>query len=170
MLTGDQVVDLLTLAARYDRRTVGRQDVEAWHKAASIGRWTFQAAWNAIENHYALFSPRDRWLSPGDVTAAVHADSRQPARFDRAALPASVSRGLDGQRQVDRELALTVACTEPPPRGCGAVIGELCRNLSSGDPLTRLPAHDARLRAAGVSHAPVPSAEVRGDDVPRRRR
>lgn len=57
--------------------------------------------------------------------------------------------------QADRELAQTVACNEPRPHGCGAAIGEPCRNLGTGEPLLNLPAHDARMRAAGIRHAPL---------------
>lgn len=71
--------------------------------------------------------------------------------------------------QADHELALTVACNEPAPRGCGAVIGEPCRNLITGEPLEHLPGHDARLRAAGVRHAPIDSRELRDPDHARRR-
>jgi hypothetical protein len=69
--------------------------------------------------------------------------------------------------QLDRDRAMTVPCPVP---ACPADVGEPCRNLSTGEPVDRIPAHARRLTAAGVSHAPVPSAEVRGDDVPRRRR
>lgn len=161
-LTGEQVIDLLTFAARYDRRQVSKQDVEAWHKASTIGGWTFAEARNAIEHHYALHSPKDRWLSPGDITQALRADSRQPAPFDRKAIEsAAQSRGLDLERQADRELALTVACNAPRPLGCGAAVGEECTNLSTGGPLTRLAAHDARIKAAGVMHAPIDSRDLR---------
>jgi hypothetical protein len=60
----------------------------------------------------------------------------------------------------DRELALTVACLAAAPRGCGAPIGEPCRNLSTGQPVEHIAAHDARLRAAGVLHAPLDSREL----------
>lgn len=60
----------------------------------------------------------------------------------------------------DQDQALTVACDNDPPRGCGAPIGELCRNLATGQPLQHLPAHHSRLVKAGVVHAPLNSREL----------
>lgn len=41
-----------------------------------------------------------------------------------------------------------VPCTED---GCGALVGETCRNVHTGDPLERLPAHAKRIRAGQVA-------------------
>lgn len=46
----------------------------------------------------------------------------------------------------ERALAESVACPY-----CGAAVGETCVNPVDDAPLRRLPAHLARLRAAGVS-------------------
>lgn len=59
----------------------------------------------------------------------------------------------------DRDQAETVACPDKP-RGCGRPAGTSCRNLHSGELLEHLPAHAARLAAAGVVHAPVDSREL----------
>lgn len=66
--------------------------------------------------------------------------------------------------ELDREQALTVDCPLIP---CAAPAGELCVNLRSREPLEHLAAHDARLRAAGVVHAPVPLHELRDPDARR---
>lgn len=63
------------------------------------------------------------------------------------------------QDQHDREIAETVPCPDKP-RGCGRPAGTACRNLHTGELLERLPAHAARLAAAGVIHAPVDSREL----------
>ncbi|QJY46676.1 hypothetical protein [Pseudonocardia broussonetiae] len=59
----------------------------------------------------------------------------------------------------DREQAETVPCPDRP-RGCGARPDEPCRNLHTGGPLQHLPAHAARLAAAGVRHAPLDPREI----------
>lgn len=44
---------------------------------------------------------------------------------------------------------------------CGAEIGEVCRNLASGDPLHTLPAHTVRMWDAGVMARPTKREENR---------
>lgn len=66
----------------------------------------------------------------------------------------------------DHERALDVPCP-PAPKGCARPAGEPCLNQHTGEPLEHLPAHDARLRAAGVAHAPVDSRELT-EPAPRR--
>jgi hypothetical protein len=66
--------------------------------------------------------------------------------------------------ELDREHALEVVCPLIP---CAADVGEPCVNLRSREPLAHLPAHDARLRAAGVRHAPIPTHELRDPDARR---
>lgn len=63
--------------------------------------------------------------------------------------------------QADREQAVTVPCPAPP-YGCGVPAGDLCVVVTTGEPLTRLAAHTARLKAAGVVHAPIDPRELRG--------
>lgn len=62
---------------------------------------------------------------------------------------------LDGL--ADREQAETVPC---PLLACPAAAGETCRNLLTGEPLGHLPAHQARLVAAGVRHAPLDPRDI----------
>lgn len=76
MLTPDQVIDLLTAAASYDRRKVGKADVAAWSEAARRGRWTFEDALDAVFEH---FTNSTEWLMPGHITTRIRA-----ARQDRA--------------------------------------------------------------------------------------
>lgn len=44
----------------------------------------------------------------------------------------------------DRLTAETVPCTEP---GCGAGVGQTCRNVHTGDPLEHQAAHARRIEA-----------------------
>lgn len=57
----------------------------------------------------------------------------------------------------DREQAETVPC---PLQRCAQPVGQTCRNLATGEPLDRLPAHHARLAAAGVRHAPLDPRDI----------
>lgn len=61
--------------------------------------------------------------------------------------------------QADQDQALTVPCP-PPPRGCNQPAGALCVRATDGEPLDRAPAHIARLKAAGVVHAPLDPREL----------
>jgi hypothetical protein len=58
----------------------------------------------------------------------------------------------------DRAAACRVPC---PVERCNAQAGDPCRNVHTGLPLEHLPAHDVRLKAAGVIHAPVDSRDLR---------
>ena len=89
MLTRDQVIELLQLAAAGDKRTIGEADVAMWSDAARIGRWavrmldrgsgewvwTNQVALDAIRNHFARSTT---YLLPGHITEYVAAYRRQP--------------------------------------------------------------------------------------------
>lgn len=82
-MTTDEVVDLLTAAAAYDRRTVGRGDVLAWTEVAHRARWTFAEALSAMHQHFATST---EYLMPGHITTLIKAERRQPPRYQRLAL------------------------------------------------------------------------------------
>lgn len=67
MLTRNDTVRLLALAAAYDQRTVGDEDVLAWQMAAEVGRWTFPAARRVVVEYYARDADRSR-LTPALVS------------------------------------------------------------------------------------------------------
>ena len=58
----------------------------------------------------------------------------------------------------DRATAASVPCTEPR---CNAQPGDPCVNVHTGQPLEHQAAHLARLKAAGVVHAPIDSRDLR---------
>lgn len=62
--------------------------------------------------------------------------------------------------EADRAQALTVAC---PLTACAQPAGQPCLSWVTRKPLENLPAHNARLKAAGVMHAPVDVRELRHD-------
>lgn len=68
---------------------------------------------------------------------------------------------MNAETIADQGQAITVPCGESR---CNALVGELCVNTHTGEPLVKLAAHLSRLRAAGVVHAPIPSAELRRGD------
>jgi hypothetical protein len=75
-LNEDQVRLLLASAMAYDNRRPGDANVEAWMEAAARGRWTFVAAWDAIDAHYAESAV---FLMPAHITARLRVERRQPA-------------------------------------------------------------------------------------------
>lgn len=61
-----EVSKLLSLAAAYDRRTIGEVDVEAWHELLS--HIDSEDARRAVLAHYA---DETRWIMPADVLRGV---------------------------------------------------------------------------------------------------
>jgi hypothetical protein len=80
-MTLDEVIDLLTVAAVFDFRTIGEADARAWH--AALGDLAFGDSRSAVIGHYR--DSRDR-VMPADIRQRVKAIRRD--RLDRAILPA----------------------------------------------------------------------------------
>jgi hypothetical protein len=80
-VTEDEVVDLLTAAAMFDRRTVGRSDAKAW--TAVVGDLPFGDALAAVRAHYTESSD---WLMPAHVRNRVKIMRRD--RLSREIMPA----------------------------------------------------------------------------------
>ncbi|MBH1939244.1 hypothetical protein I5Q34_34155 [Streptomyces sp. AV19] len=70
-MTPAQTAELLAFCAAFDRRTVGRADVLAWHTV--LGNLDFDAARQAVAAHY---SSETRWIMPADIITAVRAVRR----------------------------------------------------------------------------------------------
>jgi hypothetical protein len=68
---------------------------------------------------------------------------------------------VNAEMLADQDQAVTVPCPEPR---CSALIGEVCINVHTGDTLRHLAAHHARLKAAGVRHAPWDARDLRRGD------
>lgn len=135
MLTTDDVIDLLTLAAAYDRRTVGAADVAAWTDAARRGRWTRDQALDAVKAHYATSTA---WLMPGHVAELIRAERRQPPPIHEVVQPdpigqarvAAVTAGAfpaipAGDDPAARRSIQTSALDRTCPH-CGAKPGQAC--------------------------------------------
>jgi hypothetical protein len=90
-MTPEEVIDLLTTAAAFDRRTVGEADVIAWQSA--VGDLDFPDARDAVVQHYR--ATRD-WIMPSDVRRLVKAI--RDARLAREAIPAPDAELSDDAR------------------------------------------------------------------------
>ncbi|CRK59046.1 hypothetical protein [Alloactinosynnema sp. L-07] len=75
-MTEDEVIDLLTLVAAGDRRTVGHADVEVWLGVAEDDGWTFPRARRALREHRRTSTD---WVTPAHLCAHITA-ARKTAR------------------------------------------------------------------------------------------
>ena len=80
-MTTDEVIDLLTLMASFDRRTVGEADVAAWTLA--VGDLAYRDSQEAVVRHYR---EHREFLMPADARALVK--SIRSDRVARAVIPA----------------------------------------------------------------------------------
>lgn len=65
-MTPSQTAELLTFCAAFDRRTIGKADVLAWHTV--LADIDYDAARHAVTAHYAT---ETRWIMPADIRQAV---------------------------------------------------------------------------------------------------
>ncbi|GAA0853315.1 hypothetical protein ACFQVD_26730 [Streptosporangium amethystogenes subsp. fukuiense] len=186
-MTDDEIIDVLTTAALYDRRKVGKTDVIAWREV--IGDLDFPDARDAVIGHY---TDSTDWLMPAHVRVRVKAIRTR--RLERSPLPAPNPEigARDYQAEFQRELNRTAGGWKLPraitsgggaeptdeylkARGddphrklrvaamvaqcphCKAMPGDRCVNAGN-KPLSTAPAHDARLVAAGLAQW----VEIRG--------
>lgn len=75
-MTPSQTAELLTFCAAFDRRTIGKSDVLAWHTV--LGDLDPTEARDAVTAHYR---DHTRWIMPADIRSAVRAVHRD--RLDR---------------------------------------------------------------------------------------
>ena len=76
-MTRNEVIDLLTLTASFDRRTAGKTDVAAWQ--ATVGDLAWDDARAAVIDHYREST---EWLMPAHIRQRVAA--MRQARLDAA--------------------------------------------------------------------------------------
>lgn len=75
-MSTDEVIDLLTLMASYDRRKVGEADVAAWY--AAVGDLAFGDSRDAVIAHYRECTD---WLMPAHVRQRVGAVRQERLRI-----------------------------------------------------------------------------------------
>jgi hypothetical protein len=69
-VTTDDVIDLLTMIAAYDQRTVGEDDVRAWTLIARAENWTTPLAQRAVIEHHRANADRGR-IRPAHITDTI---------------------------------------------------------------------------------------------------
>jgi hypothetical protein len=154
-----EVLDLLTIAATFDRRKVGEGDVHAWTDSARRGRWTFDEASEAIKNYYARTTSERPFIMPSHITNMVRAEreyesmryrqeSARPinprvAKAVEQVAASTVIPDEPAEHQPFRNNALAVPCPH-----CHAGIGETCsRPRLKGRAVPMLP-HPSRKELA----------------------
>ncbi|GGK61910.1 hypothetical protein Sme01_03760 [Sphaerisporangium melleum] len=93
----EEVIDLLTTAATFDRRTVGDADVIAW--GAAVGDLDFADAQAAVIQHYTNST---EWLMPAHVRVRVKAI--RAARLAREVQPAPAPELADDPKRYQMAL------------------------------------------------------------------
>lgn len=106
-MTLEETIDLLALAAAFDRRNIGESDTVAWH--AALGDIPFADAQTAVIDHYR---EHREFIMPADVWTRVKAVRRD--RIARAVLNAPDPELMDA------------------PGRYKAALGEMIRRLGDG--------------------------------------
>lgn len=98
MITRDEVVEVLALAAAFDQRKAGPADVTAWTLVAQGQRWAFEPAKRAVVEHYSTDASRPR-ITPAAISDRLRAlRNRAAAAFDLPAFPPEILEA-DGRTQ-----------------------------------------------------------------------
>lgn len=114
-MTIDETVDVLTVAAAYDRRTIGQADAIAWH--AAIGDLPFRDARQAVIDHYRESTD---WLMPAHVRERV--DAVRFGRLRQNPIPPPPPELLDNPqayREYVRDKGTAIANNEPERKQIG---------------------------------------------------
>ena len=126
-MTPDETVDLLTVAAAFDQRTVGEGDAMAWH--AVLGDLSFTDAKQAVLGYYA--DTRER-IMPADVRQRVR-DIRD-ARLNAMEIPEpprELAANPPAYRAAIRAAAQAIADGRDPETAMQAVAAQARRELEA---------------------------------------
>lgn len=138
-MTRDEVINLLTAAAAYDKRKPDAATLAAWSETARRARWTFDLALDAIHEHYM---DSTEFVMPAHITRKVQAARRAAVERDHAASLAAEPAvatdpqiglpigGADGEpvwSSYDEHGAIELPC-----RTCRAEPDHACVNLATG--------------------------------------
>lgn len=89
-MTRNEILDLISLAAVYDSRTVGDEDVTGWWIIAGRHGWRAAAARRVLIEHYGEGAGKPR-LTPAAVTDALRDVRRRAAEsFEPPVIPAGL--------------------------------------------------------------------------------
>jgi hypothetical protein len=130
--TGDQVLQLLQLAAAYDRRTVGHVEKAAWCSAAEIGGWSYEEAAAVIRTHQATSR---EYLTPAHITTGIRSMRRRARLSEEGTRPDGGKRvTLDAAGRIWRD-AFRAAGPSPNGEQVAKVTDMLSEMLlDAGDP------------------------------------
>lgn len=154
MITRNDVVRLLALAAAYDQRTVGQEDVQAWLFVAQRERWTYLAAQAVIVEHYSRSTDRPR-LTPAAVSDRLRVmRGRAAESFEAPRIPDGLANRdypawLRGQlaAHCDAILERWATTGEEPPRGIQPAHERI---TTTGELSASAPAEHRKAIAAGT--------------------
>lgn len=109
----DDVVDVLTTAAAFDRRRTADADIQAWQAAfRAKGITSRDDAIRAVAEHYADSTD---WLMPAHVIRRVQAirDARVKAASDRGGFTSDIDPDAPGYREIVQARMKAVADGSP---------------------------------------------------------
>ena len=66
-MTPNEIIDLLSVIATYDQRTVGQSDVEAWLDIAEDEHWTYPLARRAVREYHRRGAGKPR-ITPAAIS------------------------------------------------------------------------------------------------------
>lgn len=155
-----EVIDILTLAQAYDKRTLGEVDAVAWLDIANRGRWTFDEAAEAVRDYYAFSIAERPFIMPSHITNAIRArrqdeamrrqtEELKPGNPDRAReLKQAIAeianaKAIPGEPRPLRNKALGVKCPH-----CNAEPLEGCTRPSIGGRRIPMRPHPSRVDLA----------------------
>jgi hypothetical protein len=167
-LTLEETIDLVSLITGYDGRQPSQAETALWQRQSAIGRWTYDLAARAVDEHFAS---SEAYLMPLHVTTRIRqlrnleAERRDAmAEQERvAALPPATPASKELIREIVTGLAhklgwptdddgnypgpedspLAIPCDFPT---CHAPVGTFCRG-HRGRPLTERSFHPGREEA-----------------------
>lgn len=102
MVTRNEIIDLLTLAAVYDQRNADEADVQGWLAVAEIENWTATAARRVVIEHYCRGADRPR-ITPAAITDRLREAHRKAA--NSFSEPEAID-GESGREYVERRRRL----------------------------------------------------------------
>lgn len=115
-MTPSQTAELLTFCAAFDRRTIGKSDVLAWHTV--LGDIDHAEAHAAVAGHYRT---ETRWIMPADIRGAVHALHRDRLERHTEAHPPAGDTGDDAYQAALIAERHAVASGHTRPHGIPAL-------------------------------------------------
>ncbi len=146
----NEIIDLLTIIAAGDRRTVGNTDVDFWHNI--VGNVPKDLAIEAVRRHFR--ERPDVWLNPGHVVQgarAIHQERLQHETDDQAAARLALHDAEVAELESEVPPAKWLDLPDNPAKGprwvrcpyCHARPGESCINRGRPE-LTLAGHHPAR--------------------------